>query len=216
MICHRFKGGTGSSSRVVQGFDAAGDPKAYTVGVLVQANYGSQENLHIGGVPIGQIIKSKKAPGAVSPDDTTVKEPRKDGSIIVVIATDVPLLPIQLQRVARRATVGLGKVGGYGNNTSGDIFLAFSTASKIPFQEVSMAPGTSLVKDPYRPRPRAIEMLDDDSINGVFEAAADATEEAIYNALCMAESTTGFKGRTVEALGLDMVKDIVGRRLDVL
>lgn len=79
-----------------------------------------------------------------------------------------------------------------------------------------MAPGTSLTKDPYRPRPRAIEMLDDDSINGVFEAAADATEEAIYNALCMAESTTGFKGRTVEALDLDMVKDIVGRCLDVL
>ncbi|KAM0426650.1 hypothetical protein ACHAPT_007966 [Fusarium lateritium] len=216
MICHRFKGGTGSSSRVVQGFDAAGDPKAYTIGVLVQANYGTQENLHIGGVPVGRIIKSKKAPAAVPPEDPTTKEPRKDGSIIVVIATDVPLLPIQLQRVARRATVGLAKVGGYGNNTSGDIFLAFSTASKIPFQELHMGAGASPAMAPYQPRPRAIEMLDDDTINGVFEAAADATEEAIYNAMCMAESTTGFKGRTVEALDLDMVKDIVGRRLDVL
>ncbi|KAF4457435.1 peptidase family T4 [Fusarium albosuccineum] len=216
MICHRFKGGTGSSSRVVQGFDAAGNPKAYTVGVLVQANYGSQENLHIGGVPVGRIIKSQQTCTVPKDENTTTKEPRKDGSIIVVIATDVPLLPIQLQRVAKRATVGLAKVGGYGNNSSGDIFLAFSTAAKVRFQEFSMLAGGTPVVDPYQPLPKPVEMLDNDSINGVFEAAADATEEAIYNAMCMAESTTGFKGRSVEALDLDMVRDIVGRRLEVV
>ncbi|KAM5350533.1 hypothetical protein ACJ41O_007038 [Fusarium nematophilum] len=216
MICHRFKGGTGSSSRVVQGFDVDGNPKAYTVGVLVQANYGSQENLHIGGVPVGRIIKSRQTSATAATSsaavDATGREPRKDGSIIVVIATDVPLLPIQLQRVAKRATVGLAKVGGYGNNSSGDIFLAFSTAAKVPFQEFSIARGGPAM-DPYRPLPRAVEMLDNDTINGVFEAAADATEEAIYNAICMAEPVKGFKGRSVNALDLDAVKDIVGRRL---
>ncbi|KAF4975778.1 hypothetical protein FZEAL_7480 [Fusarium zealandicum] len=214
MICHRFKGGTGSSSRAVQGFDVDGAPKEYTVGVLVQANYGSPENLHIGGVPVGRIIKSQQTAEEARPsrgEDIPAREPRKDGSIIIIIATDVPLLPIQLQRVAKRATVGLAKVGGYGNNSSGDIFLAFSTAAKIGSPDFSI--GNGPVMDPYRPLPRGVEMLDNDSINGVFEAAADATEEAIYNAICMAESTTGFKGRIVEALDLEKVKDIVGKRI---
>ncbi|KJK78303.1 hypothetical protein H634G_06476 [Metarhizium anisopliae BRIP 53293] len=121
MICHRFKGGTGSSSRVVKGYAADGNGVDYTVGVLVQANYGLAETLCIGGVP---------------PADAP--EPRKDGSIIIIVSTDAPLIPIQLQRLARRATVGLGKVGGYGNNNSGDIFLAFSTANKVPVGDVSM------------------------------------------------------------------------------
>lgn len=214
MICHRFKGGTGSSSRVVQGFDAEGNPKSYTVGVLVQANYGSQENLRIAGVPIGRIIQ-EKAEAAASPSatDNATEDARKDGSIIVVIATDVPLIPIQLQRLAKRATIGLAKVGGYGSNSSGDIFLAFSTVAKLPFQTWSGAPNLQQVLDPLKPLPKPVTMLDNVSINGVFEAAADATEEAIYNAICMAESMKGFKGRTVEALDLDVLKEIVGKRL---
>lgn len=212
MICHRFKGGTGSSSRTVQGFDATGKPKTYTVGVLVQANYGAQETLHIGGVPVGRILKSQES--ASSTEETpTGREPRKDGSIIVVIATDVPLLPIQLQRVAKRATVGLAKVGGYGNNSSGDIFLAFSNAPNIPALGWSMSFDEKPAVDPCQPHPRPVEMLNDYSINGVFEAAADATEEAIYNALCMAESTVGYKGRSVEALDLEKVKEIVSARI---
>ncbi|KAH7161546.1 peptidase family S58-domain-containing protein [Dactylonectria macrodidyma] len=216
MICHRFKGGTGSSSRVVKGVDVTGKPKEYTVGVLVQANYGSQENLHIAGVPVGRIIKSQQTSAReekASDAESSGKEPRKEGSIIVVIATDVPLLPIQLQRIAKRATVGLAKVGGYGGNSSGDIFLAFSTAAKIPVLEFDMdaATTTTPVADPYQPVPRPVETLDNDSIGGVFEAAADATEEAIYNALCMAESMTGYKGRSVDAIDLDKVREIVGR-----
>lgn len=210
MICHRYKGGTGSSSRTIKGFDVEGNPVSYTVGALVQANYGKPENLHIGGIPVGRILAAENA-SAAEATEATAKEPRKDGSIIVIIATDVPLLPIQLQRLAKRATIGLGKVGGYGNNSSGDIFLAFSTANKIPYQKIPMGEKPSV--DPYCPQPKNTQMLDNDSINGVFEAAADATEEAIYNAMFMAETLTGFKGRTVDALDLEKVKKIVEKRL---
>ena len=209
MICHRYKGGTGSSSRVVQGLDSKGQPKEYTVGVLVQSNYGKAENLNIGGVPVGAILKEQKEQKEA--EEPQVKEPRKDGSIIIVIATDVPLLPVQLQRLAKRATIGLGKVGGYGNNTSGDIFLAFSTGNKIPFQELSMTAG--FANDPYVPVASGVEMSDNDTINGVFEAVADATEEAIYNSIFMAETLVGHKGRKVEALDLEAVKNIVEQRL---
>lgn len=208
MICHRYKGGTGSSSRLVNGFDSDGKPTTYTVGVLVQANYGSAENLNIGGIPVGAIIKRQQQQTA---EESTKDEPRKDGSIIIVIATDVPLLPVQLQRLAKRATVGLGKVGGYGNNTSGDIFLAFSTANKIPFQELSMTAGSS--SSPYAPAAQRVEMSNNDTVNGVFEAVADATEEAIYNSLFMAETMVGHKGREVKALDLGLVKEIVEKRI---
>lgn len=202
MICHRFKGGTGSSSRIVPGVDAKGNPKDYTVGVLIQANYGKKEDLRIGGVPVGRIL-SEDAKTAAS----GVHGPLADGSIIIVVATDVPLLPVQLQRLAKRATVGLSRVGGYGSNGSGDIFLAFSTAAKIPMQ------GFSDGLDPYQPSSVSVETVENESINGVFEAVADATEEAIYNVLCMAETMTGYKGRTVEALDLSKVREIVTKRL---
>ncbi|KAM0482410.1 hypothetical protein ACHAPX_002927 [Trichoderma viride] len=206
MMCHRFKGGNGSSSRIVKGYDHDGTEKSYTVGVLVQANYGSMENLHIGGVPVGQILKEEgnQALPSLKPGQ---KEPRKDGSIIIIVATDAPLLPIQLQRLAKRATVGLAKVGGYGNNTSGDIFLAFSNANKVPFPELSGDKHTT------EPRPYGVQMSDNYTIDGLFEAAADATEEAIYNALCMAETMVGFKERRVEGLDLAKVKEIVEKRL---
>jgi D-aminopeptidase len=210
MICHRFKGGTGSSSRIVDGYDSEGNPTTYTVGVLVQANYGAAQTLNIGGVPIGRLLAAEKGEQVnVPPPKNPEPEARKDGSIIIIIATDVPLLPIQLQRVAKRASVGLGKVGGYGNDSSGDIFLAFSTGNKIPVQDFSFGQA----KSPYHPRPRDVQQIDTDSINGVFEAAADATEEAIYNALFMAESMTGFRNRRVDAIDLDKVKELVEARL---
>lgn len=207
MICHRFKAGTGSSSRLVKGLDGAGKETTYTVGAVVQANYGHTDTLRIGGIPVGQIMIRE----AAAKQEAESKGVRKDGSIIIVIATDAPLLPIQLQRLAKRATVGLGKVGGYGNNTSGDIFLAFSTANKIRAQE--WHPDSGVHVDPFTPCPATVQMTDNDSINGLFEAAADATEEAIYNSLFMAETMVGFKGRTVEALDLDVVKRVVEQRL---
>lgn len=210
MICHRFKGGTGSSSRIVKGTDISGKEVSYTVGVLVQANYGATETFHVQGIPVGQIIKDEAASAASKQEQPeNPNEARKDGSIIIVIATDAPLLPIQLQRLAKRATVGLGKVGGYGNNTSGDIFIAFSTANDIPFQQVGPN-GTEV--HPYKPLPQAVQMCDNDSVNALFESAADATEEAILNAVCMAQTLTGLKGRTVDALDLDQLKRIVAAR----
>lgn len=208
MICHRVKGGTGSSSRILDGYDLDGRSVTYTVGVLVQANYGALESLSIGGVPVGQILVKGGKASVQGADSEPAKEPRKDGSIIIIIATDAPLIPIQLQRLATRATVGLAKVGGYGNNTSGDIFLAFSTANKVPLRPMSLGSDSS-----YRPLTKAVQMSDNNTIDGLFEAAADATEEAIYNAMCMAESMTGFKGRRIEALDLDAVKAIVEKRL---
>ncbi|OAA51611.1 Peptidase S58 DmpA/arginine biosynthesis protein ArgJ [Metarhizium rileyi] len=176
MLCHRYKGDTGSSSRTINGYDI-------------------HKNLHVDG-------RCKR--WGCDCDD----------SIIIIVAIDAPLLPVQLQRVATRATVGLGKVGSYGNNSSGDILLAFSTANKIAFQEFSMQGQDGPAVDQYKPLPRAIQMSDNDSINNLFEAAANATEEAIYNSICMAETRIVFKGRTVKAIDLDKVKEIVGSRLE--
>lgn len=205
MICHRFKGGTGSSSRIVPGLDKDGNSKNYTVGVLVQANYGQKEDLCIGGVPVGRILASTETLSSTS-TAPGVQGPLADGSIIIIVATDIPLLPVQLQRLAKRATVGLARVGGYGSNGSGDIFMAFSTAAKIPMQQFEGG------LDPYKPSSVSVETVENESINGVFEAVADATEEAIYNVLSMAETMTGYKGRTVEALDMDKVKAIVIKR----
>lgn len=207
MICHGYKGGTGSSSRTIKGLDVDEQAVTYTVGVLVQANYGAQENLHIGGVPVGRILKEEKRG-----QEAEVREgPRKDGSIIVVVATDAPLVPVQLQRLAKRATIGLAKVGGYGSNTSGDIFLAFSSANKIPSQQSGLSSAADV--DPYRAQATSVHMVDNNTINGLFEAAADATEEAIYNALFMGETMIGFKDRKIEALDVASVKRLVEERL---
>ena len=193
MTCHGFKGGTGSSSRLITGSGS----KQYTVAALVQANYGRQETLRIGGVPIGRLLQQEDA----------AKEEmhgKKDGSIIVIIATDVPLHPLQLQRLATRGTIGLARVGGNGRNGSGDIFLAFSTANKIPVQHET---------EKERPRTFTVDVLDDESTDDVFSSAADAVEEAIYNALCAAETMTGRRSRTVEALPLERVRKIMEKYL---
>ncbi|OLN85327.1 Beta-peptidyl aminopeptidase BapA [Colletotrichum chlorophyti] len=203
MICHYFKGGTGSSSRIVEGFDGEGNTKNYTVAALVQANYGKAAHLRIGGFPVGRILEKEKA--EVQADIAAHKD-KKDGSIIVIIATDAPLTPSQCERLAKRATVGLSRVGGYGHNPSGDIFLAFSTGNHIPVQTLD----TEKPKvNPYKAKAQRIEATDDTSINGLLEAAADATEESIYNVLSSAETMTGFCGRTIEALPLDRLREIM-------
>jgi len=183
MICHEFKGGTGTASRVV---DAAGT--RHTVGALVQANYGSRELLRIDGVPVGREIGADIVPSHHA-------MPREAGSIIVVLATDAPLLPIQCQRLARRATVGLAWVGGVGFNGSGDIFLAFATGNHVRHGEAVSA----------------VHMLSPDCINPLFRAAAEATEEAILNALTAAETMTGVHGRTAHALPLDRLAEVMRR-----
>ncbi|GAB1192683.1 hypothetical protein APSETT444_001877 [Aspergillus pseudonomiae] len=194
MVCHGLKGGTGSSSRRVLG--------DYTVAALVQANYGQLKDLRIAGVPVGRILAEEVASDPIRQgmyEKVAEAKAHKDGSIIVVLATDAPLHPAQLQRVAKRATVGLARVGGQGHNQSGDIFLAFSTGNEIPVnQHQQPAPVT-----------RVIDVVDDSALNSLFEATADAVEEAIYNALCMAETLTGFLGHTVEALPLVRVKEIM-------
>ncbi|KAL7928662.1 DmpA/ArgJ-like protein [Trichoderma chlorosporum] len=213
MLCQGFKGGTGTSSRVVPGFDGQGNDKSYTIAALVQANYGRMQHLHMTGVPVGRILaaeaeKSKEAAKAKA--DYDAAKDKRDGSIIIILATDAPLSPIQLQRLAKRASGGLSRVGGYGHNSSGDIFMAFSTANNIPVQTVGSAHRSV---DPFKANPLATETIDDTTINALLEAAADSTEEAIYNTLCMAESLTGHKGFHMDALPLDKVKGILEKHL---
>lgn len=184
MIAHEFKGGTGTASRVV-----AIDGATYTVGALVQANYGSRALFRVAGVPVGQMIGPDVVPSHRS-------MPREAGSIIVILATDAPLLPIQCQRLARRATTGLAWVGGIGANGSGDIFLAFSTANHVRQKDK--------VSD--------VRMLAPAAMTDLFLAAAEATEEAILNAMCMAETMTGRDGRTVHALPLDRLCEVMRAR----
>ncbi len=179
MNCHEFKGGTGTASRVV-----TVEGETYTVGALVQANYGERALLRVDGVPVGREIGTDIVP---SVRDT----PAEAGSIIVVLATDAPLLPIQCQRLARRATTGLAWVGGIGGNGSGDIFLAFSTANRVKA-------GAAI---------HPVRMIAPPSMTRLFEAAAESTEEAILNAMTMAETMHGQKGRVSHAIPLDRLQD---------
>jgi D-aminopeptidase len=183
MVCHEFKGGTGTASRIVE---SAGE--AFTVGALVQANYGAREQLRVDGVPVGREIGRDVVP--------TQRDARTDGgSIIVVLATNAPLLPIQCQRLARRATTGLAWVGGVGFNGSGDIFLAFATGNHVRY-------GDAISE---------LRMLSPERMNPLFQAAAEATEEAILNALTAADTMVGFAGRTAHALPLDQLVEVMHR-----
>ena len=179
MVCHQFKGGIGTASRRLT--DGEG---GYTVGVLVQANYGSRELLTIAGAPVGPEI----------PDLMPVIGEAKGGggSIIVVVATDAPLLPHQLKRLARRAPLGISKVGGIGSDGSGDIFIAFSTANP-------RAHGKMKVSE--------LTMLSNDRNSPLFLATVQATEEAVVNALVAAETMTGINGNTVYAIPHDRLVD---------
>jgi D-aminopeptidase len=192
MICHEFKGGIGTSSRALSEADGG-----WTVGVLVQANYGSRHLLRIDGVPVGELIPCSEVPGFREERARLGQREPGDGSIIIVVATDAPLLPHQCERLAQRATIGLARVGGIGANSSGDIFLAFATGNR----------GLPAAED-RAPLIASCRMVANNHMTPLFEACAEATEEAILNALCMATTTVGIEGRTMHALPLDRVKEI--------
>jgi D-aminopeptidase len=178
MICHEFKCGIGSASRRVEVRDAA-----YTVGVLVQANYGARSELRIAGVPVGKHLT----------EDLAYDDPQGDtGSIIIVVATDAPLLPHQLDRIAKRASLGLARMGSYAGNGSGDIFIAFSTAE---------AKGDSAVKD--------APFIANDALDPLFLATARATEEAIVNAMVAARDMTGDQGHRAAAIDHEALKAVL-------
>ena len=193
MVCHQWKGGTGTASRRIAVLDAQ-----YTVGVLVQCNYGGRPRFAVAGVPVGQEIPDLLPCYARLPDGTWAGERRCEngqgldrgdvGSIIVVIATDAPLLPHQLKRVAKRAALGVGRMGGIGGDSSGDIFIAFSIAN----------PGADTADQVV-----SVRAIPNARINPVFEATIDATAEAILNAMLAAETMTGANGFTVRALPHD-------------
>ena len=182
MICHGFKGGIGTSSRLVSYQD-----RTYTIGVLVQANYGSRQNLMIGGKPVGKMIPD------LMPEINHRALGNRDGSIIVVVATDAPLLPHQLKRIARRVPLGIARMGGMGADSSGDIFIAFSTANGGAGQRAEIA---------------QVEMFPNDQMTSLFEATVFATEEAIVNALCSASTMHGINGNIVYALPHDRIREI--------
>lgn len=214
MVCHGFKGGTGSSSRRISGSDARDrSKKEYTIGALVQANYGKPKDLRIGGAPIGRLLLGESASGKLEQlQGGSTREAKEDGSIIIVIATDAPLHPLQLQRLAKRATVGLARVGGLGHNGSGDIFLAFSTANKEALKNGLSWGGNEPTT--WEPHLLQLEAIGEETINELMEGVADATEEAIYNALCAAETMEGRKGTVVKALPLDDVQRLMAKYLD--
>jgi L-aminopeptidase/D-esterase-like protein len=178
MVVHQFKGGIGTSSRVL-----TAEQGGYTVGVLVQANYGRRDLLRIAGVLVGREI-ADLLPTRGHRDDGA-------GSIIIVIGTDAPLLPHQLDRLVKRAALGLGVMGGRGEDTSGDIFIAFSTANP----EAAKIDGIA-----------HLEMLPNERINPLFRGVADATEEAIVNAMVAAETMEGINGNTVYAIPHDRLR----------
>jgi D-aminopeptidase len=212
MLCHFFKGGTGSSSRIVP----ATNNGKYTVAALVQANYGKMWDFKIAGAPVGRLIyHDQQARFEADPTNPEllaqskmlfkVKEAKdkKDGSIIVVLATDAPLHPTQLQRLAKRATIGLARVGGWGANASGDAFIAFSTGN---------SPKEPADSDPFVPEAQDMKFVHDETIGALFEAAADCVEEAILNAVCMAETMEG-NGHKVEALDLGVARGLMEKYL---
>ncbi len=195
MICHGFKGGIGTASRVVGEADGG-----WTVGVLVQANYGQRERLVIGGMPVGRAIPTSVVPGAWDeiPDEHPGDRPGS-GSIIVIVATDAPLLPHQCQRMAQRAGLGISRVGGSGAHSSGDLFLCFATGNR----------SLTVTDDAVLPHVRPVTALVDAWISPMFWAVIEATEEAIVNALVAARTMTGRDGRTAHALPHDRVRSLV-------
>jgi D-aminopeptidase len=185
MQCFGFKGGTGTSSRVL-----SADEGGYTVGVLVQCNTGSRKELRIAGVPVGREIK---LPGLQAEEKDP--EQRDMGSIIIVIATDAPLIPTQMDRLARRATLALGRLGSYSGDGSGDLFVSFTTANSG-----AVMPAGGIAN---------IQMLPNARINPLFLATVNATEEAIVDAMVAAKTMTGVDGHTSVALPHNQVREIL-------
>lgn len=187
MRCLGFKGGTGTSSRLIRVGDSV-----YTIGVLVQANFGQKKNLTIAGVPIGLELKDTLNSEIHQLAQTHVQN--GDGSIIVVLATDAPLLPHQLKRIAQRIALGVGKVGGRGENGSGDIFIAFSTANEAAFNREKVV---------------GVKQFPNDRINPLFEGTVQAVEEAIINALVAADTMEGINGNITYALPYKKVIELL-------
>jgi D-aminopeptidase len=197
MVCHEFKGGIGTASRVI-GADAGG----YTVGVLVQANYGKRDWLRVDGVRVGEAIPTTEVP---SPYDD-VGRPRSapqpgSGSIIVVVATDAPLLPHQCERLAQRAGLGIARVGGTGGHTSGDLFIAFATGNRLR--------STVVDDDPSGLGTYDVRAVGDIVIDRLFDAVIESTEEAIVNALVAATTVVGRDGITAHALPHDRLREVM-------
>jgi len=178
MICHDFKAGIGTASRIVT-------QHQWVVGVLVQANYGKRERFCVNGVPMGKLIPIAEVP---SP---RIEREKDTGSIIIIVATNAPMIPTQCSRIAQRAALGVARVGGIGGNGSGDVFLAFSTAN------------SSLTKYNNDNGTISINMLPNDDLDDLFEATIDATEEAIINSICMANTMNGVNGKVAYAIPLD-------------
>jgi D-aminopeptidase len=189
MVCHEFKGGIGTASRVV-----APSFGGWTVGVLVQANYGRRDLLRVDGVPVGEAIPVSEIPSPYRPEDEDgppATPPPGSGSIIVIVASDAPLLPHQCERLAQRAGLGIARMGGTGGNSSGDLFLCFATGNRD-------LPGISFAADPRQTVD--VRAVNDNVINGLFDGVIEATEEAILNALIAAETMTGRDGITAHAI----------------
>ena len=196
-VCHEFKGGIGTASRVV-----AEELGGHTVGVLVQANYGKRAWLRVDGVPVGAEIGTDEVPGAYDDVRRAGGSPRSagSGSIIVVIATDAPLLPHQCERLAQRAGLGIARAGGTGGHTSGDLFLAFATGNRLPF---AVDDATPIAYD--------VRAVGDRVIDALFDGVIEATEEAIVNALVAATTMVGRDGITAHALPHDRLLEIMAR-----
>ena len=210
MVCFGFKGGIGTASRKLSAAEGG-----YTVGVLAQCNFGARRDLSVGGIPVGQEITDQALLPCAANRDTTVRRGLRrcagfgapgspgptgleegSGSIIVVVATDAPLLPHQLKRVATRVSLGVGRTGGLGQNSSGDIFIAFSTAN------------TGFARDTAA---SAVRMLPNDRINPIFRATVQATEEAILNAMLAAETMTGADDLRIHALPIDRLRAVLAK-----
>jgi D-aminopeptidase len=209
MVCHEFKGGIGTASRRLEA-----DEGGWTLGVLVQANYGRRGLLRVDGVPVGREIGIDEVPSPYGQERSFVPFPgelpnepgtpaparARDGSIIILVATDAPVLPVQCRRIAQRASLGLGRAGGYGSTTSGDLILCFATGNR------------SLHPPEVRGRPAGVNevrTLFDRALDPLFEAAVEATEEAIVNALLAAETMTGRDGITAHRLPHDRLAEVM-------
>ena len=206
MVCFGFKGGIGTASRVVP----VGQ-KTYTVGVIVQCNTGDRNVLRIAGTPVGQVFAKRwlrcfdaTVPGVSStlpscaPDGSGGQATRDEGSIIIVVGTDAPLTPLQLNRVARRAALGLGRLGSYSGNQSGDLIVSFSTA-------------VADVNTPEQGKPSSISPIANLDIDPLFQGATEATEEAIVNAMVAAKTMTGIDGTRVYGIPHDELRAILKR-----
>jgi D-aminopeptidase len=191
MICHEFKGGIGTASRVVSGSDGS-----FTLGVLVQANYGIRDLLRIAGVPVGQYLREQLVYTDPALALSGRPSPGETGSIIIVVATDAPLLPHQLKRIARRAAMGIARNGSVAGNGSGDIFIAFSTANANAGQSGPAA---------------SVTMLSNENMDGLFQATVEATEEAVVNAMVAARDMTGDRGHFVKALPHEALREVLRR-----